>query len=651
MSKFHKQVCTMVILIFINVYILYKYKIIVFLIVIKMNILLRLCLSLVYVFAGVYASNVAAASPEVRRFEWSPAVIAVGQYTTFYWDIRNVQRCYSTTSGPELVERAINGSVGPVYGNVPAAITSKWYCIDLSGNRYPSNPTQYLQATRTIVAAMHTVSVTTGQGGTASVGTHTVIGGDTTTINFSAAHGYNLKSVTGCDGLLSGNRYTTAPINSACSIRAEFYPLPVVAKFQWIPDTVEVGKPTYFHWDVKNVQKCITTSGEPNDSDRAGAGVIGPVIINTASTNVSRWYCIDLAGQRFPSASNSFLEATRTFVPLTVTANSGSGGNISPTSRSVNYAVSTTFTVTPNSGFQIASVSGCNGSLSGNTYTTETLTTGCSVSASFTAQITVTYKHTDMLGSVIAESNAQGDITSRSQYEPFGKRLGGEAAGIGYTGHLQDEDLDLTYMQARYYDPIIGRFYSNDPVGFTASNPMMFNRYAYANNNPYAFNDPDGRNPRRAVMQMLKDPVRTVRSASRSIKGVLQQAGVIPPPAPMRNEGVPDELADIPIGSDGEAGSSESGSGSRGGLLPKPPTGPGSVPKSERDPKRFFSPDAREAKRNEQGGKCADGCGSDIDSSNSAGHHIDRHADGGKTVPENHAEVCTDCHKELHSKD
>jgi uncharacterized protein RhaS with RHS repeats len=49
-------------------------------------------------------------------------------------------------------------------------------------------------------------------------------------------------------------------------------------------------------------------------------------------------------------------------------------------------------------------------------------------------------------------------------------------------------------MQQRYYDPVVGRFYSNDPVGFTPSNPMMFNRYAYANNNPYKFVDPDGRN-------------------------------------------------------------------------------------------------------------------------------------------------------------
>lgn len=111
---------------------------------------------------------------------------------------------------------------------------------------------------------------------------------------------------------------------------------------------------------------------------------------------------------------------------------------------------------------------------------------------------TVRYQHTDMLGSVVAESDSAGTITSRSHYEPFGKRMGGDKKGIGYTGHLQDEDLGLTYMQARYYDPLIGRFYSNDPVDALGhigrGNPIHgFNRYAYANNNPYKYVDPDGK--------------------------------------------------------------------------------------------------------------------------------------------------------------
>lgn len=53
-------------------------------------------------------------------------------------------------------------------------------------------------------------------------------------------------------------------------------------------------------------------------------------------------------------------------------------------------------------------------------------------------------------------------------------------------------------MQQRYYDPALGRFYSNDPVDAlrhmnSVNGTDGFNRYSYANNNPYKFVDPDGR--------------------------------------------------------------------------------------------------------------------------------------------------------------
>jgi hypothetical protein len=48
-------------------------------------------------------------------------------------------------------------------------------------------------------------------------------------------------------------------------------------------------------------------------------------------------------------------------------------------------------------------------------------------------------------------------------------------------------------MQARYCDSVIGRFYSNNPIGFR--DVHSFNRYAYANNNPYKYTDPDGKDP------------------------------------------------------------------------------------------------------------------------------------------------------------
>jgi RHS repeat-associated protein len=51
------------------------------------------------------------------------------------------------------------------------------------------------------------------------------------------------------------------------------------------------------------------------------------------------------------------------------------------------------------------------------------------------------------------------------------------------------------YMQQRYYEPLAGRFLSVDPVTTDAKTGGHFNRYDYANNNPYRFKDPDGRSP------------------------------------------------------------------------------------------------------------------------------------------------------------
>ena len=68
-------------------------------------------------------------------------------------------------------------------------------------------------------------------------------------------------------------------------------------------------------------------------------------------------------------------------------------------------------------------------------------------------------------------------------YKPFGESIEEAHDDIGYTGHKFDTDLGLSYMQARYYDPVIGRFYSNDPIGFRDIH--SFNRYVYVNNNPY----------------------------------------------------------------------------------------------------------------------------------------------------------------------
>jgi RHS repeat-associated protein len=108
------------------------------------------------------------------------------------------------------------------------------------------------------------------------------------------------------------------------------------------------------------------------------------------------------------------------------------------------------------------------------------------------------YVHTDALGSPVAHTNAGGALINRTRFEPYGYVAAGTKPGpatslIGFTGHVQDAETDLVYMQQRYYDPIAGRFLSVDPVVTDVETGKLFGRYHYGENNPYKYKDPDGR--------------------------------------------------------------------------------------------------------------------------------------------------------------
>lgn len=106
----------------------------------------------------------------------------------------------------------------------------------------------------------------------------------------------------------------------------------------------------------------------------------------------------------------------------------------------------------------------------------------------------VEYIHTDALGSPVAVSDAAGNVTERTVYEPYGATVGVQASDApGFTGHVADAATGLTYMQQRYYDSAIGSFLSVDPVTPYGQGFGQFNRYRYANGNPVGNVDRDGR--------------------------------------------------------------------------------------------------------------------------------------------------------------
>nr|WP_240600349.1 RHS repeat-associated core domain-containing protein [Lysobacter silvestris] len=118
----------------------------------------------------------------------------------------------------------------------------------------------------------------------------------------------------------------------------------------------------------------------------------------------------------------------------------------------------------------------------------------------------VEYVHTDALGSPVAITNESAQVIDRTDYEPYGNLIGKvNNDRPGYTGHVMDSATGLTYMQQRYYDPTIGRFLSTDPVQANANTGALFNRFAYASNNPYKFTDPDGRQDAYYHVQAIVD--------------------------------------------------------------------------------------------------------------------------------------------------
>jgi RHS repeat-associated protein len=147
-------------------------------------------------------------------------------------------------------------------------------------------------------------------------------------------------------------------------------------------------------------------------------------------------------------------------------------------------------------------------------------------SVSWAAQ-TVTYYHLDALGSPIAATDEQGAVLWREAYEPYGNRLKREAASSNnktwYTGKQEDAGAGLSYFGARWYDPVVGRFMGIDSVGFVESNPQSFNRFAYANNNPYKYVDPDGNSPIDVVFLFI-DGVKLVGAINSGV-GVGAAAG------------------------------------------------------------------------------------------------------------------------------
>ena len=101
-------------------------------------------------------------------------------------------------------------------------------------------------------------------------------------------------------------------------------------------------------------------------------------------------------------------------------------------------------------------------------------------------------------------TNAAGAATFTRQYDAWGNlEAGANVLGYAFTGREWDPDTGLYYYRARYYDPRLGRFISEDPMGFNAGDP---NFYAYVFSNPANRVDPSGLEVQECFRPMVGAP-------------------------------------------------------------------------------------------------------------------------------------------------
>ncbi|KPJ96460.1 MAG: hypothetical protein AMJ53_00655 [Gammaproteobacteria bacterium SG8_11] len=218
------------------------------------------------------------------------------------------------------------------------------------------------------------VQSTAGVGGSISPESVTVSAGASTHFTVTPDTGYQISSITGCDGSLSGNTYTTGTISGDCQISVSFSGQTSVQTFSISATAGQGGSisPTSITVD-QGESRMFTITPDAGYQISSVTGCDGTLSGNTYTTGT-------ISGDCQISVSFSVQTSVQTF---SIGATAGQGGSITPAAQVINYGATARFVVLANAGYEINSVIGCNGALMGTTFTTDTITSDCSVNASF----------------------------------------------------------------------------------------------------------------------------------------------------------------------------------------------------------------------------------------------------------------------------
>ena len=238
----------------------------------------------------------------------------------------------------------------------------------LVGNTYTTGPiTADCMVSATFSAIItYTVIATSGSGGYITPASRTVYPGETAAFTISPNAGYSIDTVNGCNGTLNGNTYTTGPVTGPCTVSATFsrntYTVTASAGSGGI---ITPASRTVYHGETAT----FTLTPDTGYSIEAVTGFAGSLSEGTYTTG--------------PITGPGTVSALFSLNTYTVTASADSGGSITPTSRVVAHGDTAMFTITPEPGYDIDTVNGCEGELDETTFTTEPITGDCSLDVTF----------------------------------------------------------------------------------------------------------------------------------------------------------------------------------------------------------------------------------------------------------------------------
>lgn len=105
------------------------------------------------------------------------------------------------------------------------------------------------------------------------------------------------------------------------------------------------------------------------------------------------------------------------------------------------------------------------------------------------------YYNADGLGSITSLANGSGTLTQTYTYDSFGKVTASSGSLVNsfqYAAREFDPEVSLLYYRARYYEPVVGRFLSEDPDDHSSLDETKVSLYAYVRNNAANYVDPTG---------------------------------------------------------------------------------------------------------------------------------------------------------------